>query len=759
MFSTEPVPVSILPGRIRWSVPDIRNAPAVAAQLTHELRAAEVIYEADASAVTARLLVQFPPETPFETIRGIVTAAVARVMSRSLPRGIRPAADDDESADAHDELKIPARNVFLAGSALAAGMLLSNAAVSTVILSAGAAVAIGAGLLLGVRYAARRVLAEDLAALREGRTGPVLALMRRYGSALVLPSATSFFVRVFDLLPPFLVGLAVNILVSGASPLLAAIGISTVTGQFVFLAVAGAALSGIGSVLEYRQSRMWSALAQQVRLELRLEVYRHVQTLDLAVIERRSSGEMLNLLLDDVDRVVAFIEVGANDIMQAATSILYPLAILVVLPPWLALLALLPIPLTIAASLWFQERTGRRYDDVRAGADQLALQLATNLSGIATIKSFTAEERAAREIEEIGEEYRLRSDRTNQLVAAFNPAMRTIVVLGFDLVLLSTGLIAAGSAVSIGLFSAMVYLSLRMWYPLTRLGPTFELFEHGSAALRRIYALLDMRPRIEGGPRLFDASAMGGAVAFDRVHFAYDEQHPILADISLSVPPGATLGIVGPSGSGKSTLVKLLLRFYDVAAGRVSIGGRDVRELSLAALRRAVSLVSQDAYLFHGTIRENIALGKEGASFEQIVEAARIAQAHAFIILLPHGYDTAVGERGVRLSGGERQRIAVARALLKDAPILVLDEATSAIDSRTEAALVDALSKSFPDRIKIVIAHRLSTVRNAGEIVVLQDGRIRERGDHESLLARQGLYAALWQLQSGEWPYEAAIDR
>jgi ATP-binding cassette subfamily B protein len=336
------------------------------------------------------------------------------------------------------------------------------------------------------------------------------------------------------------------------------------------------------------------------------------------------------------------------------------------------------------------------------------------------------------------------------VVASFNPFIRSWVLLGFDLLLLFAALFASSTTMSVGVFSAVVYLSLRMWFPLVQLGDSFDEIMHGRASLGRIRALLDRPSSIEDGHERIVSSGRGAELAFDAISFVYPGQARTISRISFRVGPGQTLAIVGPSGSGKTTIVKLLLRFYDPTDGFVSIDGHDIRALSLDSLRRSISLVTQDAYLFNGTIRENIAMGKEGATIFEIMAAARVAFAHDFIEAMPDGYDTLVGERGVRLSGGERQRVAIARAVLKDAPILVLDEATSAIDSGTEAALLEALTAATPDRTKLVIAHRLSTVRNASEIVVMKDGVARERGDHESLLAKDGIYAAFWQLQAGE---------
>jgi ATP-binding cassette subfamily B protein len=737
-MSRELEAVSILPGRIRWRVPLIRHTPALAEELAVELRVLAGVTEVTTNAKSGGVLVQFHEHRSIESV-------VAEVTARVELMALRPPHITDWNESPHE----PAPDVdlrWLRNAVLAsAGFAVVSAVSSTlgsIVLWAGAAAAI----VGGVRRASRE--------LREESTGeithePLRLMWRRYGKAMVFPAMASFFWRIFDLSPPFLVGVAVDILATGASTWIAALGITSVAGQLFLVAALAVVGASISSALEYAQSRLWHRLAHQVRSDLRMEAYRRVQTLDLSYVEGKNSGELLNLLLDDVDKVGRFFDVRAHETVQSSTLIIVPLLALIYLPPWMALLVFLPIPLTILSSLWFQKRIGRKYSDVRVASDRLALELTTSLNGIVTIKSFTAEERVARQIEETGDVYRLRHEAANRVVAAFNPVTRLWVILGFDLVLLSVGLFAAKTAMSIGTFSGLVYVSLRMWYPLTRLGDVFNDFTHARAALARIRTLLDTQPSITGGSEVWTAAGRGAEVVFDSITFEYADTGGAISDVTFRAGAGDTLAIVGPTGSGKTTIAKLLLRFYDPAAGTISIDGHDIRDLTLESLRGAISLVTQDAYLFHGTVRENIAMGEEGATTEDIIAAARVALAHDFITAMPDGYDTVVGERGIRLSGGERQRVAIARAVLKNAPILILDEATSAIDSRTEAALLDALAAATPGRTKIVIAHRLSTVRNAGEIVVLKDGVVWERGDHESLLARNGVYAAFWHLQIG----------
>jgi ATP-binding cassette subfamily B protein len=737
-MSRELEAVSILPGRIRWRVPLIRHTPALAEELAVELRVLAGVTEVTTNTTTGGVLVQFHELRSIESVVAEVTVRV-ELMALRPPTFTERAEIPREPPRDGDGRWL--RNAVLATAGFAAASAVSST-LGSIVLWAGAAAAIVGGVKRGLRE-----LREESAG--EVSRDPVVVLWRRYGKSMVPPTVATLFVRLFDLALPFCIGLAVDILATGPSAWIAALGITTVGGQIVFAAILLAIGAALSSASEYVQWRLWRRLGQRIRMDMRLEVYNHVQTLDLAYIEGKSSGELLNLLLDDVDRVSRFFDHQAMEAASALTVLIIPLVALIFLPPWIALLLFLPIPLTIISSRWFQKRLRPAYDDVRTASDRLALELSTSLNGLVTIRSFTAEERVAAQIAEASDVYRLRNDSASRLGAAFNPVMRMWVALGFDLVLLTSGLFALKTSLSVGLFSGLVYGSFRTWYPLTRLGDLVDEFSHARAALTRIQALLDAQPTIVGGSEALTASGRGAEIVFDCVSFGYAGTAGTISDVSFRVGAGETLAIVGPTGAGKTTIAKLLLRFYDAGTGRISIDGLDIRDLTLESLRGAISLVTQDAYLFDGTIRENIVLGQQDATIDDIMAAARVALAHDFIVAMPDGYDTLVGERGIRLSGGERQRVAIARAVLKDAPILVLDEATSAIDSRTEAALLDALAAATPGRTKLVIAHRLSTVRHAGEIVVLKDGVVWERGDHESLLAKNGVYAAFWHLQIG----------
>jgi ATP-binding cassette subfamily B protein len=418
--------------------------------------------------------------------------------------------------------------------------------------------------------------------------------------------------------------------------------------------------------------------------------------------------------------------------------------------PGVAWMAMLPMPFIIWGSIRFQNKLAPRYAAVRAQVGALNSQLANNLGGIATIKSFTAEDHEVERVRQESDEYRARNQRAIRLSSAFVPLIRMVIVMGFLAILVFGGQMALRGDLNIGIYSVMVFMTQRLLWPLTRLGETLDLYQRAMASTTRVMDLLDIKPQINDGGESLPVESVRGEVAFEDVQFSYKNGQHVVKGLSLRIPAGDTVAIVGATGAGKSTVIKLMLRFYDIQRGRVTLDGRDIREFKLADLRGAIGLVSQDVFLFHGTVRENIAYGTFGATDEEIVAAAKIAEAHDFILDLPQGYDTIVGERGQKLSGGQRQRVSIARAVLKDPPVLILDEATSSVDNETEAAIQRSLERITVGRTTIVIAHRLSTVRNADRIFVLEDGALREQGRHEDLTQGSGIYATLWRVQTGE---------
>jgi ATP-binding cassette subfamily B protein len=422
---------------------------------------------------------------------------------------------------------------------------------------------------------------------------------------------------------------------------------------------------------------------------------------------------------------------------------------MVALSPLVAGVSFLPIPVILWGSLRFQKRLAPRYAEVRDKAGDLASRLANNLGGMLTIKSYVAEAWELERLAQDSQAYRRSNARAIQISAAFIPLIRFAILFAFLAILVIGGLQAWRGSLAIGTYSFLVYVTQRLLWPLTGLGRTLDDYQRAMASTNRVLDLLDTPIAIPGGQRPLPLKQVRGSIRFEAVTFGYAGREPLLRDFNLDIPAGSTLGIVGATGSGKSTLVKLLLRLYAIQGGEILLDGTPIRCLRLDDLRRAIGLVSQEVFLFHGTVADNIAYGSFDASPAAIARAAELAEAAAFIEALPQGYSTVVGERGQRLSGGQRQRIALARAILKNPPVLILDEATAAVDNETEAAIQRSLDLITAERTTLVIAHRLSTVRHADRIVVMDQGQIVERGCHEQLIGAEGPYANLWRVQAG----------
>ncbi len=398
-------------------------------------------------------------------------------------------------------------------------------------------------------------------------------------------------------------------------------------------------------------------------------------------------------------------------------------------------------------SFAFQKRLAHRYADVREKAGFINSRLVNNISGIATIKSFTAESYETKRVISESEAYRHSNRNAIALSTAFSVMIDLVVVTGVIATLFFGGVAVANNQLTAGTYSFMLVMVQQLMWAFAVLSKQVDPYQRAIAAINRVMGLLDTPISIPTGNGLLPA--VRGEVHLDNITFAYNGHTNILQNLSLHIPPGANIGIVGATGSGKSSLVKLLLRFYEVQSGQILVDGIDIRELQLEELRRCIGWVSQDVFLFHGTVAENIAYGSFDATESEIIHAAKLAEAHEFILQLPQGYDTVVGERGQKLSGGQRQRIAIARAILKDPAILILDEATSAVDNETEAAIQKSLAIITQNRTTIAIAHRLSTIRHSHCIYVMAHGQIVEQGKHEELIKLNGIYTSLWNVQSG----------
>ncbi|PAU71501.1 ABC transporter ATP-binding protein [Vreelandella alkaliphila] len=577
----------------------------------------------------------------------------------------------------------------------------------------------------------------------------LLRYAKGYRRRIAAATACSIINKLFDIAPEILIGVAIDVVVNQENSFVARLGFETPHQQITILAVLTFFIWAGESLFEYLFQILWRNLAQRLQADMRQDTYEHAQRLDMAFFESKSSGQLVATMNDDVNQLERFLDGGANALIQVGVTVIAVGAVFFVLSPLIALLAFTPIPLIIWGAFFFQRKAGPLYSDVREKVGDLASRLSNNLSGIATIKSFTSEAREAERLRDASEAYLEANRRAIKVSSAFIPVIRMAILAGFLATFTVGGMMALNGSLNVGAYGVLVFLTQRLLWPLTGLAQVIDLFERAMASTKRILDLLEVPITVKDESTTPLAAPVKGEVRFEAVSFHYASSQVGVNGVDLHVPAGNTLALVGATGSGKSTLIKLLLRFYDPVSGRVLVDGQPIIEVSMHSLRQAIGLVSQDVYLFEGSIRDNIAYGKPDASEAAIIDAAKTAEAWSFIETLPQGLETPVGERGVLLSGGQRQRLSLARALLKDPPILVLDEATSAVDNETEAAIQRSLKRIAHGRTVIMIAHRLSTIVHADEIVVIEKGRVAERGNHSSLLVADGHYAAQWRVQTG----------
>jgi ATP-binding cassette subfamily B protein len=592
----------------------------------------------------------------------------------------------------------------------------------------------------------RAVAARRKALTRAARPSLMASYRGRFLNAIFVSMVN----KTFDLFPPLFIGVALNILGQGPLAMLTRLGLSTVQGQLWALGGLSLVGWGLAAYTEYRNKIAWRSLSQAIQHDLRLRAYQHVQNLDLSYIENHSTGELMSFLQQDVDTIGRFVDTGANELIQTATSTVFICAVLLTIAPGVSAIAVLALPVIMVLTVLYHRYIGDLYSQVRKRASQFSHLVGNNLSGLATIKILTAEAREGARVAEESRQLRESYDRVSRIASTYSPAIRMVVTLGATYTLVAGGMMVASGQITLGAYSIMVFLTQRLIWPLVTTGDSFDLYQHFKSGVRRLETLLNVQPEIRSGHRTLSKEAIRGRILFHDVSFSYRKEMPVFERLTLEIREGEQLGIVGATGAGKTTLAKLLLRFYEPDTGRILLDDQDVSEVRISDLRSAVGLVGQENFLFYGSIRENIAFGRDGASLDEVIRAARVAEIDDFIQRLPDGYDTFVGEDGYKLSGGERQRISIARTVLRDPAVFIFDEATSSIDYETEAALRRSLTRLTLGRTTIIIAHRLSTVRNAHRICVLNRGTISEEGTHEELLARNGLYASLWKIQTGE---------
>jgi ATP-binding cassette subfamily B protein/subfamily B ATP-binding cassette protein MsbA len=490
-------------------------------------------------------------------------------------------------------------------------------------------------------------------------------------------------------------------------------------------------------------------LEQNVIFDMRRDVYARLQRLPVPWFDQRASGDLMTRVIEDVNNVERLLIDGVEQGTVALLSIAGALVFMFLYSPALALISLLPLPLLVGGALWYTTTAHKRYRRQREAASAMNALLMDNLQGIRQIKAFGRQDHEDARFAKRADDLRQGTLVVMRAWAAYGPAMEFVGALGIGLVLWFGGVQVMDGRMEVGeLVAFMLYAGMFFYAPIGRLHGLNQMLQSARAAAARVFDIVDSaEERGDRQGRL--ATPVRGQVEYQQVAFHYGEENrTVLNDISLAAVPGRMVALVGPTGAGKSTLVNLLPAFYEPTSGRVLIDGQDIAGIALDSLRSHISVVSQEPFLFNGSIRENILYGRLNATEDELHAAARAANCHDFILKLPQGYDSHVGERGIKLSVGEKQRVSIARALLKNAPILILDEATASVDTATERLIQEALERLMAGRTSFVIAHRLSTIVRADQILVLLHGEIVERGTHDELLARAGLYARLARIQN-----------
>ncbi|RJX49022.1 ABC transporter ATP-binding protein [Halonotius pteroides] len=618
---------------------------------------------------------------------------------------------------------------------------------------------------------------DPFEAQRERVDNPMARLVGEYGRpywlSVTLGILASLAARLLDLLPVILLGVAIDSLFQRVEPfelpLVPQAWLpSTPIDQFALVVGLIAAAFITGAAFHWLRNYGFNAFAQDIQHDVRTDTYDTMQQLDMGFFADKQTGELMSILSNDVNQLERFLNDGLNSAFRLAVMVVAIAAYLVYLNPQLAVVALSPVPLIAIFTYIFVKTIQPKYAAVRSSVGDVNSRLENNLGGIQVIKSSNTEAFESGRVDDVSRDYYETNWGAITIRIRFFPGLQLISGAGFILTFLVGGLwVFSGSgpgpftgALSTGEFVVFILFTQQLVWPMAQFGQIINMYQRAEASAERIFGLMDETDALEDDTGSDDLVVDDGQVAYDDVRFSYDDE-PVLDDISFSVDGGDTLALVGPTGAGKSTVLKLLLRLYDPDGGAIRIDGQDIQSVSRTSLRQAIGYVGQESYLFYGTVRDNIAYGSFDASDADIRAAAEAAEAHDFIQNLPDGYETMVGERGVKLSGGQRQRIAIARAILEDPALLVLDEATSDVDTETEMLIQRSLDDLTTDRTTFAIAHRLSTIKDADRIVVLEDGRIVEHGSHEELLRADGLYAHLWGVQAGEIDSlpQAFIDR
>ena len=522
-------------------------------------------------------------------------------------------------------------------------------------------------------------------------------------------------------------------------------------GQLLRLVLILIGVYALQQLASFGESYLRHVLGARFIFDLRVRIYQHLQRLSLAFYEQTSTGELMSRVTNDVNALESFVTHGVALTTVDLLRLVGACVILIVLNWQLALWMLAPIPFIVIGLRIFNQKVRPIYRQARDRLGDINAGLQDNLTGIRVIKAFVQETSELDEFREASDRYRRERVRSIRMWSTVFPLLRFLALLGSAVVLGFGARLVVLGELTLGTLVAFLSYSTSFYEPLRRLTEVDNIFQQAIAAGERIFELLDETPNIQSEPDAVVLDEIEGRISFEHVNFRYEdkeeEEDRVLRDVTFDMEPGEVVALVGPSGAGKTSIARLLCRYYDPNDGRVLVDGHDIREVDLYSLRQHVAVVLQDTFLFNSTVRDNLRYGNPDATQAQLEHAAKAAYAHDFITEMPDGYSTEIGERGVKLSGGQKQRLALARAIVTDPRILILDEATSSVDAEAEYLIQKALEEVMKGRTSLVIAHRLSTIRNADKIIALEGGRIREVGDHEELLAKEGLYSHLYRRQ------------